>query len=1178
MKRSSNRTFFLLFCGLIAASCSPATTDYTSYVDPLIGSGGHGHVFVGASVPFGMVQLGPTSIPQQWDWTSGYHASDSTVIGFSHTHLSGTGIGDLFDVTVMPVVGEVRYARGSEDDLQSGLWSYADRRKEVAHPGYYSVRLLRYDVTAELTATQRVGLHRYTFPASSDAAIVFDLENGGCWDKATDTGFEVVDSVTIRGWRHSTGWAKNQKQWFYAQLSKPFRAEIISDRYARLSFSTSKGEKVLLKVAISPTGCEGALKALKEEAPGWDFDTVRSAAVREWNSELGKIKIETSDENARKIFYTALYHTMIAPSIFCDGDGSYMGADGAVHPNPGHQTFTTYSLWDTYRAAMPLYFILQSSRSKDLALNFIDIYEEQGKLPVWHLMGNETDCMVGNPGVIVLADALVKGILDDDTSRQRAYEALRGTAMLDERSQDLRKKYGYIPSDFINESCAFDMEYAIADAAVARAAECMGRDEDAAYFSARSNSWKHYFDRSTGFVRGRLSDGSWRTPFNPFHAAHRADDYCEGNAWQYTWLVPQDLPGLMEAFGGRDSMLRHLDSLFTASSEIEGDDVSPDIAGMIGQYAHGNEPSHHIAYFYTMAGQPWKSAALVRKILAEQYSACRNGLSGNEDVGQMSAWYILSSLGFYQVEPATPRFWFGSPLFDKAVIRVGEDRTFTIEAPGNSEENCYIRRVLLNGKPWRHPFVEFSDIEAGGTLTLEMGSEPRTWYCWEDSFAPTPDRRPSEQNRLFRSQAVEEVLSSTAGQLTNPKLRQMFLNCFPNTLDTTVHPDEDGGCFVYTGDIPAMWLRDSGAQVWPYVALCDSDPALASLIAGVLKKQFHFLTVDPYANAFNISPKGQANPTDEPKADPLVFERKWEIDSHCYPIRLAYAYWKETGDDSVFSPEWVSAVRAILQTLLTQQRFEGFGPYTFLRTTDRQLDTKCLVGRGNPVRSCGLIASAFRPSDDATTFEFLVPSNFMAVSSLRKASEILREVNKEVPLADSCSALADEVERALRKEAIVKHPVYGSVYAFEVDGFGNRYLMDDANVPSLLSLAYLDPSMKDDPVWQNTRRLVLSEDNPYFLRAAAGEGIGGPHIGVENIWPMSIMMRAFTSDDDAEILDCILTLLNTDAGTGLIHESFTKDDASHFTREWFAWQNSLFGELILKLVADGKTDLLNSIG
>ena len=442
------------------------------------------------------------------------------------------------------------------------------------------------------------------------------------------------------------------------------------------------------------------------------------------------------------------------------------------------------------------------------------------------------------------------------------------------------------------------------------------------------------------------------------------------------------------------------------------------------------------------------------------------------------------------------------------------------------------------------------------------------------------DRPPVEQ-RTFVSPAVDSVIEAVGAQLTHPKLAEMFRKCFPNTLDTTVHYSEDENgqpdTYVYTGDIPAMWLRDSGAQVWPYVEYANGDEGLRKMIAGVINRQLKCICIDPYANAFNVEPVGAANKTDLPEADPYVFERKWEIDSHCYPVRLAYAYWKKTGDTSVFGDTWKEAARKIVSTFKEQQRKEGHGSYTFLRITDRQLDTKCVVGRGNPVKPVGLIASAFRPSDDATTFEFLVPSNFMAVSSLRKMAEILSTVNGETALAAECTALADEVAAALQEYAVVDHPVYGKIYAFEVDGFGSRQLMDDANVPSLLSLGYLDPDMYKDPIYLNTRRFVWSEDNPYFWKGKAGEGIGGPHIGTENIWPMSIMMKAFTAQDDEEIRACLIQILNTDAGTGFMHESFQRDDASDFTRPWFAWQNTLFGELIVTLVRNGKLELLNNL-
>ena len=1175
-----SRIFLIAALGLASCAQPAADDNLTRYVDPRIGTGGHGHVFVGANVPFGLVQLGPTSIPQAWDWTSGYHESDSTVIGFSHTHLSGTGIGDLFDVTVMPVVGEVTCARGTEEDPASGLWSYADRTKEVVRPGYYSVPLVRYGITAEMTATSRVGFHRYTFPAADDAAVIFDLENGGCWDKATETHIEPSGDSRLVGWRYSTGWAKDQRVWFVAEFSRPFTSfEQVGEHYARVNFATAEGEQLMLKVALSPVSIEGAEANLAAELPGWDFDATAAAADAAWNAQLAKVKITTQDEVAKRIFYTGLYHTMVAPSEFCDVNGDYCGADGAVHRNPGHTTYTTFSLWDTYRAAMPLMTILHPDRMPDIVNTMLAIADEQGRLPVWHLWGNETDCMVGNPGIPVVADAIVKGIGGFD--RERAFEAIRRTAMNPDRGNGLRMKYGYIPCDLFNEAVAYDMEYALADGAAARAAETLGRGEDARYFTERSHSYRNYFDPSTGFMRGRDSRRGWRTPFNPFASTHRADDYCEGNAWQYTWLAPHDVAGLESCFGSRARMLGKLDSLFTVSSVIEGAETSPDISGLIGQYAHGNEPSHHILYLYTMLGQPWKTAEKVREVLTTLYHDQPDGLSGNEDVGQMSAWYILSSLGMYEVEPAGGRYWFGSPLFDRAEIAV-PGGTFTIVAENNSSENKYIRRVWLNGRPYTKPWIGHEEVMAGGELRFEMDDEPHVWYCPEEP-EQYADQRPAAEERLFRSEAVEQEIARVCGLLTNERLRWMFANCFPNTLDTTVHyrEDEEGNpdTYVYTGDIPAMWLRDSGAQVWPYVQLCGNDPTLRKMIAGVIRRQFRLINIDPYANAFNDGPTGAGEDVGYPGhvQDPWVFERKWEIDSHCYPIRLAHHYWKTTGDESVFDAEWVEAMRNILATLRDQQMKEGPGDYTFLRVTDRQLDTRCHVGRGNPVKPVGLISSAFRPSDDATTFGFLVPSNFMAVSSLRKAAEILSTVNGEQELAAGCTALADEVAAALQQYAVVEHPVYGKIYAFEVDGFGSVQLMDDANVPSLLAMPYLGDVERTDPVYENTRRFVWSTDNPYFWRGPAGEGIGGPHIGVEMIWPMSIMMRAFTSTDDAEIRDCIIALMTTDAGTGFMHESFSRHDAADFTRAWFAWQNTLFGELILKLVNEGKVDLLNSI-
>lgn len=462
-------------------------------------------------------------------------------------------------------------------------------------------------------------------------------------------------------------------------------------------------------------------------------------------------------------------------------------------------------------------------------------------------------------------------------------------------------------------------------------------------------------------------------------------------------------------------------------------------------------------------------------------------------------------------------------------------------------------------------------------LSCATSNVPFHQECQSDVMK---SNRPEVDKRLFYSKAVEKQIERVQKLLTNVRLSWMFTNCFPNTLDTTVHfskSDNTFDTFVYTGDIHAMWLRDSGAQVWPYVQFVNSDKQLKEMIAGVINRQFRCINIDPFANAFNMGPTGSDWAKDGTDMKPELHERKWEIDSLCYPLRLAYQYWKMTGDTSVFDKVWIEAVTNILKTFREQQKKENKGSYHFLRVTDRALDTVPNAGWGNPVKPVGLIASMFRPSDDATTFQFLIPSNFFAVSSLHKAAEILQKVNNRSDLAEQCLALADEVDGALKKYAIYNHPKYGKIYAFEVDGFGNQLLMDDANVPSLLSMPYLGSVDMNDPVYQNTRRFVWSEDNPYFFKGKIAEGIGGPHIGYDMIWPMSIMMKAFTSTDDKEIKWCVETLMNTDGGKGFIHESFNKDDASNFTRSWFAWANTLFGELILKLVNDGKVDVLNSI-
>lgn len=734
---------FVPVLSLCLASCGSSQKgqemeDLTQFVDPRIGTGGHGHVFYGANVPYGFIQLGPTSIPQSWDWVSGYHVSDSTVIGFPHTHLSGTGIGDLHDINVMPVVGEVTYSRGDASSYETGLWSYSDRSKEVVTPGYYRTHLSRYNVDVELTATKRVGFHKYTFLGNESPAIVFDMVNGGCWDKTTEAVIRVVNDSTVSGYRYSKGWADDQRVFFRAEFSRKFdNVEFIvndsvkegdmakgAQLFARVNFAAGNQEPVYMKVALSPTSEEGAQLNMQTELSGWDFEKTIADAKAAWNKELNKVKVYTTDEASKKIFYTSLYHTLFAPSEFCDVNGDYYGADKQMHKGEGFVNYTTFSLWDTYRAAQPLMTILHPEKMSDIINTMLHIHQQQGKLPVWHLMGCETNCMVGNPGVPVVADAILKDIKGFDT--ELAFKALKESSMLPERGMEHRIEYGFIPADKMTEAIAYDMEYAIADWAVAQAAQKLGKQEDYEYFLKRSKSYKNYFDASTGFMRGKMLDGSWRTPFSPYASSHREDDYCEGNAWQYTWLVPHDVEGLVECFGSKEAFVNKLDSLFLANGDM-GEASSPDISGLIGQYAHGNEPSHHTVYLYTLVGQPWKTADRIKEILHTMYTDQPDGLSGNEDVGQMSAWYILSSFGFYQVEPAGGKFVFGYPNFDKVEITVPAGK-FVIERENKGQQNNYIQGIVLNGTEYKKPWIEYVDIMKGGELKFLMGDEPVVWY------------------------------------------------------------------------------------------------------------------------------------------------------------------------------------------------------------------------------------------------------------------------------------------------------------------------------------------------------------------------------------------------------------------------------------------------------------------
>lgn len=711
----------------------------TQYVDPYIGTGDHGHVFMGANVPFGFVQLGPTNISSGWDWVSGYHITDSTIWAFTHTHLNGTGIGDLLDIGFMPVVGNVKLGKGEASDPESGQYSVFNRDTEKAKAGYYAVHLDRYGIDVELTTTKRVGFHKYTFPESNESKVIIDLKTALNWDTPTDTYLKYENDSTVSGYRFSKGWAPNQKLFFTASFSKPMKQFILSDGnevkegtelqavgvFGQALFDTKDKEEIYIKVALSPVSIENAKLNMQSELPGWNFEQVIADADKAWNEELNKIQIETNDDRVKRTFYTALYHTMIAPSEYFDVNNDYRGSDDKIYHKAGFKNYTTFSLWDTYRAAHPLMSIIHPEKMNDIINTMLHIYQQQGKLPVWHFMGNETDCMVGNPGIPVVADAILKGY--DGFDKELAYEAMKTSAMLDERGLGYLKEYGYIPYDKEPEGLSKGMEYALADWTIAQVAQQMGKTEDYEYFLNRSKAYKPYFDKETGFVRGLSSDGKFNEPFSPFVASHRVTDYTEGNAWQYTWLVPHDIQGLIDLFGSTEKFTEKLDSLFIVQGDL-GENASPDISGLIGQYAHGNEPSHHVLYIYPYIGQPWKTADKVREVLDVMYNDQPAGLSGNEDVGQMSAWYILSSLGLYQVEPAGGKYIFGSPIVNEASVRVKDGKIFKIIAKNNSTENKYIQSVTLNGKEYDKYYIDFKDIEAGGTLEFTMGNQPsETW-------------------------------------------------------------------------------------------------------------------------------------------------------------------------------------------------------------------------------------------------------------------------------------------------------------------------------------------------------------------------------------------------------------------------------------------------------------------
>ena len=667
---------------------------------------------MGANVPCGLVQLGPTEPTRGWDWCSGYYYDDDELIGFGHMHLSGTGIGCLGDVAFLPV-----------KDFKQTSTRFKHEAEKV-HPGYYSVQLTDPNVLVELTATERCGFHRYTFKNGAKAQLALDLSQCIGWDKLNDCLLTQESATRLTGFRRSNGWAADRRIYFSIDFSQPVTVHRL-DSMERVVVSVADNTKPLLvKVALSPVSIDKAKLNMQAELAGWDFDAAVKQADEAWNRELARIEIQTNDRTKKRVFYTAMYHLMTSCSKFNDVDCEYRGADGKVH-KADFTNYTTLSLWDTYRAAHPLMTVAFPEMQRDFAQTFLNIYKQQGRLPVWHLMGSETDCMVGNPGAIVLADLTMKGFVED---KELALEALKATQMKDIRSLGLLKKHGYIPWNLEpeNETVAKALEYCAADDGVAKVAKLLGKKDDYEYFFNRSRSYKKYYDPETRFLRAVGTDGKFRLPFNPFFAEHRTNDYTEGNAWQYTFLVPHDVKGLIKLFGSDKAFMSKLDSLFFVEGWA-GDNASPDMSGMTGQYAHGNEPSHHVIYMYNYAGRPDKAAPMLRKMLNEMYLDQPDGLSGNEDVGQMSAWYILSSVGLYQVDPVGGRFVIGSPLFDKATVNVGGGKTFTVVAKNNSDKNIYVQSARLNGKTLKNSYVDFNDIRHGGTLELVMGPKPSKW-------------------------------------------------------------------------------------------------------------------------------------------------------------------------------------------------------------------------------------------------------------------------------------------------------------------------------------------------------------------------------------------------------------------------------------------------------------------
>ena len=730
-------------CVGLLLSCAPnqtmqqETADLAGVVNPMIGTDFTGNTYPGAQVPFGMVQLSPDNGLPGWDRISGYFYPDSTIAGFSHTHLSGTGAGDLYDILFMPVTRPYKEAEGP-----LGIYSGFSHDEESASAGYYRVRLKDYNIVAELTATERCGVQRYTFP-EADASIFLNLKKAMNWDYTLDSQIEVVDSVTIRGYRFSQGWSPKQHVFFETRFSKPFeamqldttaiatksRGRIGTATVARFDFKTAKDEQIVVVTALSGVSAEGAHKNLVAEAPDMNFDGYRQRAAEVWNRELAKIEVKGGTSDDRVNFYTALYHSMIAPTIYSDVDGAYFGPDGQTYAGEGHTNYSTFSLWDTYRAAHPLFTYTQPDRANDMIKGFLKFYEQHGALPLWNLYGWETDMMIGYHAVPVIVDAYLKGIGDFDA--EKALEACVASANRDDyRGIGEYKQLGYVPAysdpkKWESWSLSKTLEYAYDDYCIARMAEKMGKAEIAKEFYARSQNYRNVYNPATSFFQPRDEQGRFNPKFNP---DEYTEDICESNGWQYMWSVQQDIDGLMQLVGGKARFAEKLDSMFTYAPASD-EELPIFSTGMIGQYAHGNEPGHHVIYLFNKVGEPWKTQQYASKVMRELYQNTPAGLCGNEDCGQMSAWLVFSAMGFYPVDPISGMYEIGTPLFEEVKMQLANGKCFTVKAPGANAECIYVQSVKLNGAPYNKSYITHEQIMSGATLELEMGAEPGpVWY------------------------------------------------------------------------------------------------------------------------------------------------------------------------------------------------------------------------------------------------------------------------------------------------------------------------------------------------------------------------------------------------------------------------------------------------------------------